>query len=56
MPQYDYECLDCHHHFEVVLTLNEHEHERDTVKCPKCGSKKVEQLVSAFFAVTAKKS
>jgi len=54
MPQYDYACTDCDHHFTVILTLDEHEHEK--VKCPKCGSRKVEQLVSAFFAVTSKKS
>jgi len=54
MPVYDYVCQDCHKTFELVLTVGEHDHE--TVKCPKCGSKHVEQEATAFFAVTSKKS
>jgi putative FmdB family regulatory protein len=54
MPVYDYICNDCHKEFETVLTLDEHDHEQ--IKCPKCGSKNVEQEVAAFFAVTSKKS
>jgi putative FmdB family regulatory protein len=54
MPVYDYVCLDCHKTFEEVLTLKDHDNE--TVKCPKCGSKNVEQEATAFFAVTARKS
>jgi putative FmdB family regulatory protein len=54
MPVYDYLCNDCHKEFETVLTLDEHDHEQ--IKCPKCGSKNVEQEVAAFFAVTSKKS
>jgi hypothetical protein len=30
--------------------------EKDGIKCPRCGNEKVEQKVSAFSAVTAKKS
>jgi putative FmdB family regulatory protein len=54
MPVYDYVCLDCHKPFETVLTLNEHD--KENPKCPRCGSKHVEQEVAAFFAVTSKKS
>jgi len=54
MPQYDYVCNDCHKTFEQALTLDEHDHQ--PVKCPKCGSKNVEQEAAAFFAVTSKKS
>ncbi len=54
MPVYDYICNDCHKSFETVLTLNEHDHQE--IKCPRCGSKNVEQEVAAFFAVTSKKS
>src|SRR6266446_6647311 len=53
MPVYDYVCNDCHATFELILTLKEHE--IDT-KCPKCGSKHVEQEATAFYAVTGKKS
>jgi putative FmdB family regulatory protein len=54
MPLYDYVCNDCHKTFEQALTLDEHDHQ--PVKCPKCGSKNVEQEAAAFFAVTSKKS
>jgi putative FmdB family regulatory protein len=54
MPVYDYVCLDCHKPFETVLTLNEHD--KENPKCPHCGSKNVEQEVTAFFAVTSHKS
>src|ERR1035441_6531317 len=53
MPVYDYVCHDCHKTFEVILTLKEHEVD---AKCPKCGSKNVEQKATAFYAVTGKKS
>ena len=54
MPVYDYLCKDCHNSFELVLTIPEHD--KDNVKCPKCGSKNVEQDAAAFYAVTSKKS
>jgi putative FmdB family regulatory protein len=54
MPLYDYVCESCHKKFEKVLTLTEHEKQK--VACPHCGSKKVVQAASAFYAVTGKKS
>jgi putative FmdB family regulatory protein len=54
MPVYDYLCNDCHKEFETVLTLDEHDHQ--DIKCPRCGSKNVDQEAAAFFAVTSKKS
>ncbi len=54
MPVYDYVCLDCHKPFELVLTL--HEHDEETLKCPNCGSKHVEQEAAAFSVVTSRKS
>lgn len=54
MPVYEYFCESCQNEFTSVLTVNQHEHE--TVPCPKCGSSQVHQMVSAFFAVTSKKS
>ncbi|MBZ5571929.1 MAG: zinc ribbon domain-containing protein [Acidobacteriia bacterium] len=54
MPVYDYVCNDCHKSFELVLTLTEHDKEQ--IKCPKCGSKNVEQEAAEFFAVTSRKS
>ena len=54
MPQYEFLCQTCKKKFSVVLTLSEFE--KGKVKCPKCGSKKLEQQWAAFFAVTSKKS
>ena len=54
MPVYDYVCKKCQKSFELVLTLSEHD--KGNIRCPKCGSKKVEQEDVAFFAVTSKKS
>ncbi|MDT8070164.1 MAG: zinc ribbon domain-containing protein [Terriglobia bacterium] len=54
MPLYDYVCKECHKTFEIALTLAEHE--KGIVRCPKCGSKKVEQEPAVFYAVTSRKS
>jgi putative FmdB family regulatory protein len=56
MPQYEYLCTSCGKKFPTVLTLAEHEESKVKVKCPKCGSTKVEQQWAAFFATTSKKS
>ncbi len=55
MPVYEYFCEACQKEFEVVLTLNEHEHE-NKITCPKCKSHKVHQIAAAFTAVTSRKS
>ncbi len=54
MPQYEFFCNACKKEFELVLTI--HEYDEGKFKCPKCGSKDVEQRLAAFFAVTSKKS
>ena len=54
MPLYEYECHNCKKIFTAVLSLREHER-KETV-CPGCGSKEVEQLMSAFVAHTASKT
>ncbi len=54
MPTYEYVCKECKKTFTAFLTLAEYEKKR--VACPKCKSKKVEQKVASFFAVTSKKS
>jgi len=56
MPHYEYFCEDCQKSFDKLLTFNEHEHEEQTVVCPFCGGHHVYQMVSAFYAVTSKKS
>ena len=54
MPVYEYLCEECGKEFEVVMRISEHD-EAD-VRCEKCGSAKVRQRFSSFFAKTSKKS
>jgi len=54
MPHYEYLCQACHKKFSLILTVAEHD--RRKIKCPKCGSTKVEQQWAAFYATTSKKS
>ena len=54
MPHYIFVCQDCHKEFEKVLHIDELG--KGEVKCPECGSVKVEQAVASFSAVTSKKS
>jgi putative FmdB family regulatory protein len=54
MPAYEYECRECHKNFQIVAPISEYNPK--AVKCPKCGSKKVERLWSSVFVETSKKS
>jgi len=54
MSQYLFQCLECSREFTQALRISERE--KAEVACPHCGSKRVEQLVAAFSAVTSKKS
>lgn len=54
MPMYSFLCKDCNKTF--TLTLRMAELEAGGIKCPECGSDKVEQQVTGFSAVTSKKS
>jgi putative FmdB family regulatory protein len=54
MPTYEYRCKGCGHKFVEVLTIGEHDKYKP--KCPKCEGRKVEQLISSFFAKTSSKS
>lgn len=55
MPTYEFECAQCDHKFTEKQTYEEHDKHKK-VRCPKCGSQKVEQFVGSFFTVTSKKS
>jgi len=55
MPTYEYRCGKCGRRFEKIMTFSEHER-KPRPPCPKCSSRKVEQLASAFQAVTGKKT
>ncbi len=48
MPQYEFLCSACKKKFSVVLTISEYE--KAKIKCPKCGSKKLEQRWASFYA------
>ena len=54
MPTYDYRCEACHKSFSVMLSMKEHDDKK--IKCPKCGSQRVKQKVSSFFAITSHKA
>jgi putative FmdB family regulatory protein len=54
MPTYEYRCGKCKKRFSRVEHISQHGGKHP--KCPKCGSTKVEQVFSAFYAKTAKKS
>ena len=54
MPVYEYHCGKCDR--EVTLTLAISQHDKGQIKCPKCGSKALRPLLSAFMSQTAKKS
>lgn len=55
MAQYEFECKKCNHEFIVQQTFDEHDRHK-TVKCPKCKSTSVRQLLSEIHVKTSKKS
>lgn len=54
MSQYSFHCADCNKEFTQQLHISDVE--KAEIKCPSCGSRNVHQLVSAFSAVTSRKS
>jgi len=54
MPTYEYRCLNCKKKFTLVMSVSDFD--RKKPKCPKCRSRRIEQLIQPFFAVTSKKS
>jgi len=47
MPIYEYKCLDCGRISEIFLRSPNIE----TIECPICGSKDLEKLLSASYAI-----
>lgn len=47
MPIYEYRCRNCGNEFELLRRLSDSD---DDVECEKCGTRKVERLISAFAA------
>jgi putative FmdB family regulatory protein len=54
MPTYEYLCPKCNKKFAVILSIKEHDGGK--AKCPKCGGKKLEQLITSFQTKTSRKS
>jgi putative FmdB family regulatory protein len=54
MPTYEYRCPDCKKKFTLILSIAEHDAKK--AKCPKCGGKKLDQILSGFQVKTSKKS
>jgi len=47
MPIYEYKCLDCGRISEILLRSPNTE----TIECPICGSKNLQKLLSASYAI-----
>lgn len=54
MPTYDFVCGKCQKRFTLTLKLADYEKKK--YRCPACKSKKVGQRITAFQAITSKKS
>ncbi|MEN6441264.1 MAG: zinc ribbon domain-containing protein [Syntrophobacter sp.] len=54
MPAYEYKCEACKEEFTMILSFSEHEN--GDIRCPKCQSDRIIQLVSAFTPKTGRKS
>jgi putative FmdB family regulatory protein len=54
MPFYEFLCTKCKKTFGLAMSIKERE--KGKIACPKCKSKRVEPLLSPFFAKTSKKS
>lgn len=54
MPVYEYVCRDCEKTFEMRRPMAEATAEN--VKCPSCGSARIERIYSSVYAKTSKKS
>ena len=54
MPMYEFQCQDCGKEFSLALSLKELE--VGGMECPSCKNKRLESLVTGFFAKTSRKS
>ncbi|RLB07778.1 MAG: zinc ribbon domain-containing protein [Deltaproteobacteria bacterium] len=54
MPTYEFHCPKCKEDISLILSLKEYEGKE--YKCPKCGEKKLEQLITHFMTKTSRKS
>ncbi len=52
MPTYQYECVSCGHHFEMLQSMNENR----LKKCPECGKPKLHRLIGTGSGIIFKGS
>ena len=53
MPLYEYRCQACGDEFEILRGLNDKD---EDVKCPQCGAKEAEKLLSACCTMKGESS
>ena len=54
MPVYEFKCKKCGHHFELTEKISQHDKHKE--KCPECGSRSIQNVISPVNVKTAKKS
>lgn len=54
MPNYEFRCKECKRVFDVRQSIKEHS--QKLPPCSHCGSKRVEAVLSTFYAQTSRKS
>jgi len=54
MATYDFRCGGCKKRFTLTMSIADRERKR--IKCPKCGSQRLEPVFTPFFAKTSRKS
>jgi putative FmdB family regulatory protein len=54
MAIYEFRCSRCRQRFSQSMPISQHGRRRPA--CPKCHSREVEPVLSAFFAKTVRKS
>lgn len=53
MPLYEYRCRACGHTFETLRGINDKD---EDVKCPACGKKQAEKLLSTCCTIKGESS
>jgi putative FmdB family regulatory protein len=56
MPTYEFSCEKCGNTSSLILSIREYEKGKDRMRCPKCKTRKIKQVLSSFVAKTATKS
>jgi len=54
MPTYEFMCEKCNKPFTKIMSIKEFEKKK--VRCPKCKSTRVKQIITHFHTITSKKS